>query len=843
MKQRVFNITLIIALVASMCVITAAPALAIPAAVKDLTVSFTPNEANKPVTIEVSFTTVNSLSSSTGKIFIELPDECYIPASIAPENVRVQTGGGSFKNSDGVAIADHTLEVDIPAYIGANTDVVVVVLESAGVLNPHLSQERNNEYPTASNLHPAIDLLNSFAHLYGDTAADALYDIRVWTSTDTLVAISSKFEIFDWIEIDKYDFGKGDIVNVTGAGFTPGDTFTLNKDTNQPLIGNCIVQPDGTIDIQANVAQKIPLIPLQGTDESGRASNILWSKCSMMTDAVYMVSFSSVYPMMGNPTMSTWIKPEGVWHLIPSVDIPAPVLPGSEMTIFGFDWGEVNDITISGPVTDPAAMPVLQELDTDCYCMPARFTMPGEVVPMADLQLYIGGKLEMVGGLPVARGCSEIPEPVDGPGCADDFMVVRPVPRTIAPGTYQVTVSGADQMNEQHVVAEGDVMGSPVDPVEYYVSMNYVRCFLEILFGDPATAQAIIDAMNASCCNTEYGSGYPCGPPCQMNPNACVDCEVNVVSEFVVPAPEIVVPATVCKGGMIDLTGSGFAPGENFGRAWIYSGSPEEIATGITVNGQGEFVETNVMIPVDPGTHMITVFFDPDDPNFNGDPDEIFASAVIEVLDCGTPATCSLTLDSTDGGSVITPGEATHFYDCGTVVPIEAEADPSYNFIGWTGSGSPMVADTGSISTTILLDDNYTLTANFAGTPTACSLTINSGTCGQVLCPGTGTHEYTCGTLVPIEVEYYDCTCCVWDEWAGDTVTIDEPDAMITTILVDGDYTIEPVFDISWCAWEYDHNHNCDISYGEMVNALMDYLIDNINFGQMVKVLMEYLTP
>ena len=55
--------------------------------------------------------------------------------------------------------------------------------------------------------------------------------------------------------------------------------------------------------------------------------------------------------------------------------------------------------------------------------------------------------------------------------------------------------------------------------------------------------------------------------------------------------------------------------------------------------------------------------------------------------DCslGGVSYCSISIVSTDGGSVIAPGEGTFNYLCGGKLFITAEADPSYEFIGWTG--------------------------------------------------------------------------------------------------------------------------------------------------------------
>jgi len=72
----------------------------------------------------------------------------------------------------------------------------------------------------------------------------------------------------------------------------------------------------------------------------------------------------------------------------------------------------------------------------------------------------------------------------------------------------------------------------------------------------------------------------------------------------------------------------------------------------------------------------------------------------------------TLTITSTGGGSVTNPGEDTFAYDEGTVVNLVATADDGYGFQGWTGDVEN-VADPGSRTTTIILSQNSSVTANF----------------------------------------------------------------------------------------------------------------------------------
>jgi len=72
----------------------------------------------------------------------------------------------------------------------------------------------------------------------------------------------------------------------------------------------------------------------------------------------------------------------------------------------------------------------------------------------------------------------------------------------------------------------------------------------------------------------------------------------------------------------------------------------------------------------------------------------------------------TLTIASTAGGSVTTPGEGVFTYDEGTVVNLVAEAEGGYHFIKWTSNGSA-IADVNTDVTTITMHDSYSITANF----------------------------------------------------------------------------------------------------------------------------------
>jgi hypothetical protein len=74
-----------------------------------------------------------------------------------------------------------------------------------------------------------------------------------------------------------------------------------------------------------------------------------------------------------------------------------------------------------------------------------------------------------------------------------------------------------------------------------------------------------------------------------------------------------------------------------------------------------------------------------------------------------------LTVSSTTGGSVTTPGEGAFSYPLGTEVNLVAEAVSGYQFFYWSGDVNTF-ADVDDSTTTIIMNGDYSIIANF-GTP------------------------------------------------------------------------------------------------------------------------------
>jgi uncharacterized repeat protein (TIGR02543 family) len=72
----------------------------------------------------------------------------------------------------------------------------------------------------------------------------------------------------------------------------------------------------------------------------------------------------------------------------------------------------------------------------------------------------------------------------------------------------------------------------------------------------------------------------------------------------------------------------------------------------------------------------------------------------------------NLRVSSTNGGSVTSPGEGTFACKEGEVIKLVAEPDEGYEFVNWTGDVGT-VGNVNAASTTIAMNGDYTITANF----------------------------------------------------------------------------------------------------------------------------------
>jgi len=244
----------------------------------------------------------------------------------------------------------------------------------------------------------------------------------------------------------------------------------------------------------------------------------------------------------------------------------------------------------------------------------------------------------------------------------------------------------------------------------------------------------------------------------------------------------------------------------------IRPGSPPELAWRLDISSTigGEVVTPSEGTFVYEEGTVVDLVAEPDEDylfvNWSGDVDNIgninAASTTVTMNDNYLVAAkfepvlatqYSLTISSTAGGSVATPGEGTFAFNEGTVVDLVAEADAGYTFVNWWPDVGA-VADVNVAITTITMNRDYSIQANFASTePTQYRLTISSSDGGSVASPGEGTFYYDEGTVVQL-VATLDYYYYYFTNWTGNVGTIADVNAASTTITMNGDYSITANF-------------------------------------------------
>ncbi len=144
----------------------------------------------------------------------------------------------------------------------------------------------------------------------------------------------------------------------------------------------------------------------------------------------------------------------------------------------------------------------------------------------------------------------------------------------------------------------------------------------------------------------------------------------------------------------------------------------------------------------------------------------------------------TLTVSTTSCGTVTAPGLGNHTYAAGTSVPLLAVPDQGCCFTEWTGD-TVDIASTTAASTTIIMNGDYSITANFVSQVV---LTTASGAGGSVTDPGEGDNSYCPGEVVPIVAtpgQGYEFV-----NWTGDTGTVAETGVASTTITMNASYSV-----------------------------------------------------
>lgn len=98
------------------------------------------------------------------------------------------------------------------------------------------------------------------------------------------------------------------------------------------------------------------------------------------------------------------------------------------------------------------------------------------------------------------------------------------------------------------------------------------------------------------------------------------------------------------------------------------------------------------------------------------------------------------------GGGTTTPSVGSYNYDANTIVSITATPASGYRFVNWTGD----VANPNNASTTVTMNGNKTLMANFEVIPQYILTMAVSPVGGGTTTPAAGSYNYNSNTIVSI---------------------------------------------------------------------------------------------
>jgi hypothetical protein len=167
----------------------------------------------------------------------------------------------------------------------------------------------------------------------------------------------------------------------------------------------------------------------------------------------------------------------------------------------------------------------------------------------------------------------------------------------------------------------------------------------------------------------------------------------------------------------------------------------------------------------------------------------VAVALIVWIVSHGRPV-YDLTIASSAGGSVSTPGEGTFNYNAGTPVNLVATPDTGYRFVNWTGNVST-IANVNAAATNITMNGDYSITANFIA---VYHLTVSSTAGGNVTTPREGTFSYDAGMVVNLMAGAEEGYQFV--NWTGNVSTIADANASATNITMNGNYSITANFEL-----------------------------------------------
>ena len=148
-----------------------------------------------------------------------------------------------------------------------------------------------------------------------------------------------------------------------------------------------------------------------------------------------------------------------------------------------------------------------------------------------------------------------------------------------------------------------------------------------------------------------------------------------------------------------------------------------------------------------------------------------------------------LTVNAGANGTITAPATSPSTYNYGESVAIAASPNVGYRFVNWTGDVGTVV-DVNAASTTITMNGNYAITANFAESITYILTTAVGGGGGGTIDPPTGDHTYNKDDVVTVTATAD--TGYLFDYWVGCTSSTNS-----CQVTMDGNKTVTAYFVVS----------------------------------------------
>ncbi|MBW8015751.1 MAG: protein kinase [Planctomycetes bacterium] len=276
-----------------------------------------------------------------------------------------------------------------------------------------------------------------------------------------------------------------------------------------------------------------------------------------------------------------------------------------------------------------------------------------------------------------------------------------------------------------------------------------------------------------------------------------VDADYTLIADFQIDRHELVLSSS--QGGMILSPEEGTCK-YDYGRQVELNAQPDENQH--FVNWSGTAVDSgNVAEPDSPVTSLTIE-----------DDCTIHANFAVD--------TFSLSLTCSQGGIVRTdehdisadlPGGGEYVY--AAEVAVTAEPDENYTFVEWTGTAvdAGKVTDPSNPEIMLTIEGQYTLNAVFV--VNTHSLKLSTSGSGMVLEPAESQCQFDHGLDVPLRaVADEHSHFAGWIGSAVDAGKVTDPSSSLTTLMVDGDYSLEAIFEVDRFAFDMSASEGGDSS-------------------------------